>query len=94
MPSEMNTQGQRAMFNNIKAGIVSSAAAVADGPLSDSDIVSIVKQIQEAVLSVRQDSWRGNQAKENAIKRELYFILKSEEAVEKLFVILKNQGEY
>jgi type I restriction enzyme R subunit len=94
MPSEMNTQGQRAIFNNIKAGIVSCAAAVADGPLSDSDTVSIVKQIQEAVLSVRQDSWRGNQAKENAIKRELYFILKSEEAVERLFVILKNQGEY
>ena len=62
--------------------------------MSDADIVSIVKQVQEAVLSVRQDSWRGNQAKENTIKRELYFILKSEEAVEKLFVILKNQSEY
>jgi type I restriction enzyme R subunit len=71
-----------------------SAAGVSDGPLSDADIVSIVKQIQEAVLSVRQDSWRGNQAKENAIKRELYLILNSEEAVEKLFVILKNQSEY
>lgn len=94
MPSEMNTQGQRALFNNIKAGVVLSAAGVAEGPMSDADIVSIVKQVQEAVLSVRQDSWRGNQAKENTIKRELYFILKSEEAVEKLFVILKNQSEY
>jgi len=94
MPSDLKTPGQRALFNNIKAGNLVIGSNVSDGVISVSDIVSIVKKIQESVISVRQDSWRGNQAKENAIKRELFTIMNNDDSVEKIFAILKNQNEY
>lgn len=55
---------------------------------------TLALKIDEAVRRVRPDSWRGVQAKENVIKSELFKILGSTDAVEKVFIIVKAQREY
>lgn len=55
---------------------------------------TLALKIDEAVRRVRPDSWRGVQAKENVIKSELFKILGSTDAVEKVFIIIKAQREY
>lgn len=50
--------------------------------------------IDAAVMAVRNDNWRGHQAREQNIKRAIYDILQDEEAVDRIFPVIKAQGEY
>ncbi|MBV6459413.1 MAG: hypothetical protein HONBIEJF_02561 [Fimbriimonadaceae bacterium] len=50
--------------------------------------------IDESVKRVRSDEWRGNVAKERAIKRELFAILNDDDSVERVFSIVRQQMEY
>jgi len=43
---------------------------------------------------VRPDGWRGVQAREQVIKGALHEILQDEGEVERIFLIIKAQGEY
>jgi len=49
-------------------------------------------QIDETVKRVRPDDWRGNQSRENQIKRALLPLLNND--VERVFRIIKQQKEY
>jgi type I restriction enzyme R subunit len=51
-------------------------------------------QIDAAVKKARPDGWRGNQAREQVIKRALYEVLKDPAEVERIFLIVKQQREY
>ncbi|WP_437194493.1 type I restriction endonuclease subunit R [Planctomicrobium sp. SH527] len=51
-------------------------------------------QVDAAVRSVRPDDWRGVQARENVIKNALYEVLQDVGEVERIFSIVKAQGEY
>ena len=51
-------------------------------------------QVDETVKSVRPDAWRGVLTRENTIKAALLGILKEEPEVERIFAIIKAQGEY
>ena len=51
-------------------------------------------QIDEAVKRVKKADFRGNLPKEKEIKSALYQILKSEQEVERIFAIIKQQSEY
>ena len=51
-------------------------------------------RIDEGVKKVRSDNWRGNVARERAIKRELFSILGDENEVERVFAIIRQQKEY
>jgi len=51
-------------------------------------------KIDEAVRSVKKTGWRGNLAKENEIKAEIYKILGDVDEVERIFQIIKEQSEY
>ncbi|MGB4910776.1 MAG: hypothetical protein WBO95_01275 [Candidatus Dechloromonas phosphoritropha] len=42
----------------------------------------------------RPDGWRGPQAKENIIKAALHGILQNFDAVERIFLIIREQTEY
>jgi type I restriction enzyme R subunit len=46
------------------------------------------------VKHVRPDGWRGVQSREQVIKAALYDILLDEAEVERIFLIIKAQGEY
>ena len=51
-------------------------------------------RVDTAVKVNRPDSWRGNEAKEREIKRVLYQELGDTNEVERIFLIIKAQGEY
>jgi type I restriction enzyme, R subunit len=52
-------------------------------------------EIDQTVKHVRPDDWRGNQARENTIKRALLPLLNNVVAeVERVFLIIKSQKEY
>jgi len=51
-------------------------------------------KIDGAVRAVRPDDWRGVQAREQVIKAALYGVLQDENEVERIFLIVKAQGEY
>ena len=55
---------------------------------------SLALAIDEGVKRVRPDGWRGIQAREQVIKAELYNLLQDFAAVERIFLIIKAQGEY
>jgi len=50
--------------------------------------------VHESVKQNRPDSWRGNQAREQIIKRTLYDILQDEDEVERIFAVIERQPEY
>ena len=47
-----------------------------------------------AVKENRPDDWRGIKAREQRIKSALYDVLKDENEVERIFLIIKKQKEY
>lgn len=51
-------------------------------------------KIDEGVRLVRPDGWRGVQAREQVIKNAIYGVVKDQVEVERLFLIVKAQGEY
>jgi type I restriction enzyme R subunit len=56
---------------------------------------ALALKIDETVRKVRPNAFRGNQAKENVIKRALFPLLGNDRAeVERIFLIIKAQPEY
>lgn len=98
LPAQLNSPGIRAIYNNLPmplsqepGGVVRDGAAKAD---SDARL-GLAVEIDETILRVRPDDWRGNQARENEIKRALLPILGNDpQEVERIFPIIKQQKEY
>lgn len=55
---------------------------------------ALALQLDAAVKQARPDGWRGVQAREQVIKAALHEILKDVAEVERIFLIIKQQGEY
>ena len=55
---------------------------------------ALALRINETVMRVRPDDWRGVQARERMIKQALYDILQDTEEVERIFRIIQAQKEY
>ena len=51
-------------------------------------------KLDKRVKQVRPDDWRGFQSREQVIKAALYEILQDKAEVERIFLIIKAQGEY
>ena len=62
--------------------------------VSGDRVLNNAVEIDTAVKRVRPDGWRGVLAREQVIKAALYEILKDEAEVERIFLIIKAQGEY
>lgn len=73
------------------AGWLSLTRTMAPGATS---LLKLALRIDEAVKHIRPDGWRGIQAKENVIKKALYGILQNFDAVERIFLIIRQQTEY
>lgn len=50
--------------------------------------------VHEKVLAFKPDNWKGNDAKELVVKSKLLELLGDEKEVERIFPIVKEQGEY
>ena len=53
----------------------------------------LIMKIHQNVLAVKPDRWRGDRAKENVIRRVIYEATQDDEAVDKIFNILKEHGD-
>ena len=56
--------------------------------------MDLALKLDQRVKQVRPDDWRGLQSREQVIKAALYEILQDKTEVERIFVIIKAQGEY
>lgn len=100
-PIELTTPGRRALYNNLRPWLdarrsirVGEPAAPYVSSEAADPVLELALRIDQAVKAVRPDGWRGNPAKENTIKAELDLLLQDAEQVERIFTILKAQGEY
>jgi type I restriction enzyme R subunit len=55
---------------------------------------SLALSVHESICQYRPDNWKGNETKELIIKGKLYEVLGDEKEVERIFPIVKKQGEY
>ncbi|MES1243067.1 MAG: restriction endonuclease subunit R, partial [Acidobacteriota bacterium] len=77
----------RALYNNLK-----KPGEAYSG--SGDPALELAMKIDAAVHRVRPDGWRGVQTREQVIKAALDEILQDEAEVERIFLIVKAQGEY
>lgn len=104
-PVELNSPGKRALYNNLFA-VLSEGTPVTTGTghiaettapytaTQQKTALELALRIDTEVKRDRPDDWRGNEARENTIKRTLYGILNSVEKVEQIFPIIVQQKEY
>ncbi|OGW51805.1 MAG: hypothetical protein A2V62_07450 [Nitrospirae bacterium RBG_19FT_COMBO_58_9] len=71
-----------------------AAETQAEYKVSGNATVSLALAIDAAVKRVRPDGWRGVQSRELVIKQALYDVLRDAAEVERIFLIVKAQGEY
>jgi type I restriction enzyme R subunit len=100
-PAQLNTPGKRALYNNllqedtsVSANRVAESPAPYDGEAAKNAALDMAMKIDEIVKRARPDDWRGNDTRENVIKRALYDLLKDVSMVERIFPILVAQEEY
>jgi len=89
----------RAIYNNLPRNGDAPPAAVDEGShgryrSSGDPVLDRAIAIDQEVRRVRHDGWRGVPARERVIKRALYNVLQSMDEVEKIFLVIKAQGEY
>jgi type I restriction enzyme R subunit len=101
IPEQLKTSpALRALYNNLVGNTEPSQAADrlddASGEYAGTGdrILDQALKIDAAVKRVRPDGWRGVQTREQVIKAALYEILQDIAEVERIFLIIKAQGEY
>jgi type I restriction enzyme R subunit len=71
------------------------AEATDEFTISGDAVLDLAMTLDSAARRVRPDGWRGHQARENMIKGTLLPLLNNDVAeVERIFLIIKAQGEY
>ncbi len=100
-PAALNTPGKRALYNNLMTTRTPPGDEEAQespgmyGSEAAARALKLALQIDETVLRVRHNAFRGNQAKENIIKQALLPLLDNNPAeMERIFLIIKAQSEY
>ena len=96
-PEKLDTPGKRALYNNLKLKeekYKGSAEAHGEYTAPGDPVLNLALKIDETIKQVRPDDWRGIQAKEQIIKAALYGVLQNVDEVERIFLIIKAQGEY
>ncbi|MFM1907432.1 MAG: hypothetical protein RLZZ591_1109 [Pseudomonadota bacterium] len=99
-PAQLNTPGRRAVYNNLKAELAAMPANfVAEqippyGNASADPVLELALRIDASVKAHRPDGWRGIQAREQVVKKAIYDVLLNVALVERIFLIIKQQGEY
>ena len=88
------------LAKNVEAGHSEDMPAKLDTPgkralwnnLARNEMLAL--EIDAGIRKVRPDGWRGVQARERIIKQALHGILHDVDEVERIFLIVKAQGEY
>ena len=96
-----NSPALRALYNNLKTDVgpsmlhESAAQTPREYTISGDPALDLAVKLDAVVRRVRPDAWRGIQARENVIKRALLPLLNNNGTeVDRIFLIIKAQGEY
>ncbi len=96
-----NSRALLALYNNLKraGGTLARANRLADVSdeftVSGDPVLDLAMTLDSAVRLARYDGWRGHQVKENMLKGALLPLLNNDMTeVERIFLIIKAQGEY
>jgi len=81
LPSLLRTTGMRALYNNLTS-------------TSGDRRLELALALDERIKRERPADWRGHQAREQVVKQAIFDILKDKEEVERLFLVVRQQGEY
>ena len=93
-PEELKaSRAVRALYNNLREHI-STDTGKATHEEQSAYAVGLAVKLDEAVKEARPDGWRGVRAREQVVKLAMYKVLEDEDEVERLFPIIKAQGEY
>ncbi|OHE66118.1 MAG: restriction endonuclease subunit R [Treponema sp. GWC1_61_84] len=94
-PAKNKTQAQRALYDNLYSPEWSASIPAGVYRKDPEAALDLALRIDATVQRVKPDDFRGNQAKENEIKRALLPLLENDVAeVERVFAIIIRQGEY
>jgi type I restriction enzyme R subunit len=93
-PFRLDTPGKRALYRNLKpaAGEVTRHPDGTDASVDPT--LELALRVDEAMKRVRPDEWRGVKPREQVIKAALHGLLHDDAEVERIFLIIKAQGEY
>ena len=99
-PSELNTPGRRALYNNLKREIAYGSGHGVDedthsyGDTTDQEALARAVRIDKLVKLRRPDGWRGVRSREQIVKGALYDELRDMAEVTRLFAIIVQHKEY
>ncbi|WP_029888965.1 type I restriction endonuclease subunit R [Polycyclovorans algicola] len=98
LPTQLDSAGKRALYNNLLANLPSRLAAQETPPDYDGkpadEALALALRLDATIRTARFDGWRGVQAREQAIKAAMYEVLNDVNEVERLFLIIAAQPEY
>jgi type I restriction enzyme R subunit len=90
--ADLARKATAAQPDDMPTSLNTKAKRVLYGNLGKNEALAL--QINDAVMDSKQDGFRGNQAKENAIKYAIYKVVNDVEEVERIFAIVKQQSDY
>ena len=94
-PPQLKTQGQLALYNNLKGHVAVDAVREPEASYGTWDrALDTALRLDHAIKSKRPDAWRGVVAREQLVKQAMYEVLQSFDEVQRLFPIVLAQKEY
>jgi len=94
-PQQLKTNGQLALYNNLKDHVVSNTAQEPEATYGGvSQALGTALLLDTAIKSKRPDGWRGVVAKEQLVKQAMFDVLRDTKEVNRLFPIVFAQKEY
>jgi type I restriction enzyme R subunit len=87
-----SSSGLRAIYNNLKStGKEPSSPSSSE---TTDPMLDLAQRLHEAIKDNALADWRGSLVKERGVKKAMHSILQDDAEVDRLFAIVKNQGEY
>ena len=94
-PATLDTPGKRALYNNLKKTQHQRMGVAEPGVDRNADpVLELALRIHDSVRAARPDAWRGVHRREQVIRAALFNVLQDADDVERLFLVIKQHGEY
>jgi type I restriction enzyme R subunit len=84
--------GLRAIYNNLNRAALPASDSSSDAPADPA--LEFAQKLHAAIKDNALADWRGSVVKERGVKKAMHAVLPDDSEVDRLFDIVKNQGEY
>jgi len=94
-PTQLKTDGQRALYNNLQGPTATDKAQEPEAIYAVKAMtLDKVLKLDAAIKAERPDGWRGVTAKEQLVKQAMFHVLQDINEVDRLFPIVFAQQDY